>query len=157
MRILRGLARLAHKRFQFFDPTRQRLDQRRLLTDDPILVGFAQKREWGTIHPKIDSETKPLRKPIFANHVSSYAPATRVHNREPAKYATGNIDIHMTKKLPASHHSTRRWPAEGYGLCPSATISSMIEISLRNGRSLKAAADIDRRMLSSLIVCVETA
>jgi hypothetical protein len=72
MRILRGLARLAHKRFQFFDPTRQRLDQRRLLTDDPILVGFAQKREWGTIHPKIDSETKPLRKPIFANHVSSY-------------------------------------------------------------------------------------
>jgi hypothetical protein len=31
-----------------------------------------QKREWGTIHPKIDSETKPLRKPIFANHVSSY-------------------------------------------------------------------------------------
>jgi transposase len=40
---------------------------------------------------------------------------------------------------------------------PSATTSSMIEISLRNGRSLKAAADIDRRMLSSLIVCVETA
>jgi transposase len=33
---------------------------------------------------------------------------------------------------------------------PSATTSSMIEISLRNGRSLKAAADIDRRMLSSV-------
>ncbi len=33
--------------------------------------------------------------------------------------------------------------------------SSMIEIALRNGRSLKAPADIDRRMLASLIACVE--
>jgi hypothetical protein len=75
MRILRGLAglaRLAHKRFQFLDPTRQSLDQRRLLTNDPILVSVAQKRAWGTIRPKIDSETKPLRRPILANHVSSY-------------------------------------------------------------------------------------
>ncbi len=40
---------------------------------------------------------------------------------------------------------------------PSVTRSSMIEISLRNGRSLKAPADVDRRTLASLIVCVETA
>ena len=39
----------------------------------------------------------------------------------------------------------------------SVTRSSTIEISLRNGRSLKAAADIDLRKLTSLIVCVETA
>jgi transposase len=35
--------------------------------------------------------------------------------------------------------------------------SSMIEIALRNGRSLKAPADIDRRTLASLIACVEAA
>jgi hypothetical protein len=88
IRILRGLARLAYKRFQFFDPTRQRLDQRRLQTDDPILVGFAQKSEWGTIHPKIDSETQPLRKPIFANHVSSYIRATQTVVLHPPNWTT---------------------------------------------------------------------
>ena len=35
--------------------------------------------------------------------------------------------------------------------------SSLIEIALRNGRSLKAPADIDRRTLASLIACVEAA
>ncbi len=35
--------------------------------------------------------------------------------------------------------------------------SLMIEIALRNGRSLKAPADIDRRTLASLIACVEAA
>jgi transposase len=43
---------------------------------------------------------------------------------------------------------------------PSASAvarSRTIEISLRNGRSLKVSADIDLRMLTSLIVCVETA
>jgi transposase len=33
----------------------------------------------------------------------------------------------------------------------------MIEISLRNGRALKAPADMDRRLLASLIACVEAA
>jgi transposase len=40
---------------------------------------------------------------------------------------------------------------------PSTARSSTIEISLRNGRSLKASADIDRRTLASLIACVEAA
>ncbi len=33
----------------------------------------------------------------------------------------------------------------------------MIEISLRNGRMLKVAADLDRNVLASLIACVEAA
>jgi len=33
----------------------------------------------------------------------------------------------------------------------------MIEISLRNGRMLKVAADLDRHVLASLIACVEAA
>ena len=37
----------------------------------------------------------------------------------------------------------------------AATGAQVVEISLRNGRSLKAPADIDPRMLSSLIACVE--
>ncbi len=45
----------------------------------------------------------------------------------------------------------------GSGPGPSVTRSSTIEILLRNGRSLKAPADIDRRMLASLIACVEAA
>jgi transposase len=32
-----------------------------------------------------------------------------------------------------------------------------VEILLRNGRSLKVPADLDRRLLSALIVCVEAA
>jgi transposase len=44
-----------------------------------------------------------------------------------------------------------------HGPGPSMTRTAMIEISLRNGRSLKAPADIDRRTLTSLIVCVEAA
>jgi hypothetical protein len=39
----------------------------------------------------------------------------------------------------------------------STTTSAMIEISLRNRRSLEAAADIDGRLLTSLIICAETA
>jgi transposase len=45
----------------------------------------------------------------------------------------------------------------GRGPGPSVTRSSTIEISLRNGRSLKAPADIDRTMLALLIACVEAA
>jgi transposase len=37
----------------------------------------------------------------------------------------------------------------------AATRPEVVEISLRNGRSLKAPIDIDLRMLSSLIACVE--
>lgn len=37
----------------------------------------------------------------------------------------------------------------------AATGAQVVEILLRNGRSLKAPADIDPRMLSSLIACVE--
>jgi transposase len=39
----------------------------------------------------------------------------------------------------------------------AATSPEVVEISLRNGRSLKAPIDIDLRMLSSLIACVEAA
>jgi transposase len=45
----------------------------------------------------------------------------------------------------------------GRGPGPSVTRSSTIEISLRNGRSLKAPADIDCTMLALLIACVEAA
>ena len=34
---------------------------------------------------------------------------------------------------------------------------AMVEISLRNGRVLKVAADLDRQVLASLITCVEAA
>lgn len=33
----------------------------------------------------------------------------------------------------------------------------MVEISLRNGRALKVAADLERQVLASLIACVEAA
>jgi len=33
----------------------------------------------------------------------------------------------------------------------------MVEISLRNGRVLKVAADLERHVLASLIACVEAA
>ena len=38
---------------------------------------------------------------------------------------------------------------------PPASVA--VEILLRNGRSLKVPSDLDRRLLSSLIVCVEAA
>lgn len=38
---------------------------------------------------------------------------------------------------------------------PPASVA--IEILLRNGRSLKVPADLDRRLLTSLIACVEAA
>ena len=45
-------------------------------------------------------------------------------------------------------------PSSGRGSKPRPV---MVEISLRNGRVLKVAADLERQVLASLIACVEAA
>ena len=45
-------------------------------------------------------------------------------------------------------------PSSGRGSKPRPL---MVEISLRNGRVLKVAADLERQVLASLIACVEAA
>ena len=61
------------------------------------------------------------------------------------------VPVNVVDRGPGALGRSARGPG------PSVTQSPMIEISLRNGRSLKAPADVDRGTLASLIVCVETA
>ena len=71
-RVLRSLPRLANQSLKRLDPAGQFLNQRCLFKDDRILVGFAQRDRWKTIHPKDGFRTSPIAQHQNANHVSNY-------------------------------------------------------------------------------------
>jgi transposase len=86
------------------------------------------------------------RHDIYPQQIRSWRQTFSALDRLPAF-----VPVNVVDRGPgALGHSAR-------GPVPSVTRSSTIEISLRNGRSLKAPADVDRRTLASLIICVETA
>ena len=55
--------------------------------------------------------------------------------------------------LPVQH--VEEMHSEQASVTPPASVA--VEIALRNGRSLKVPADLERRLLTSLIACVEAA
>jgi hypothetical protein len=63
VRIRRGLARFAHQRLKLRYPGRQKLNQRRLLQKQGVLLGLTQANERRATHPYLDSFPESGRNP----------------------------------------------------------------------------------------------
>lgn len=121
-----------------------------------IVSGIERRRRW--------SDDEKLRILAEADEPGArIGEVARRHDIYPAQIRAWRQTFSAPDDLPAFapvnlvDRSGGAFADGGHCPGPSFTRSLMIEISLRNGRTLKAPADMDRRTLASLISCVEAA